>query len=81
MGEPLVPEDPDLRLDFRAPMERRDVQKIARELCALLQEQMDTLAEDNLADLCEAELAAYQMRKEKIRELRAELETHAQRSC
>jgi hypothetical protein len=59
---------------FRRPYFGRNSHYIVRDLCALLQQQMDTLTENGLSDLSARELEAYRAREEKIRELRRELE-------
>ncbi len=58
---------------FHRPYLGRNSHYIVRDLCAMLQQQMDTLTENGLSDLSASELEAYRSREEKIRELRREL--------
>ena len=52
---------------------RRRVGRIAKELCQVYQQQVDTLQEGTLTDLAEGELKRYSDRKQQARELRVAL--------
>jgi hypothetical protein len=54
---------------------QRNVSRIAKELCQLYQQQIDTLQEGTLTDLAEGELKQYSERKRKTTELQATLKT------
>jgi hypothetical protein len=58
-------------------MEGSDITRIVRELCDLLDRQMETLRERKLDDLPDNELRDYEKRKARIAKLRAELQKHA----
>jgi hypothetical protein len=52
---------------------QRGVGRIAKELCQLYQQQIETLQEGTLTDLGEGELKRYSDRKRRARELRVAL--------
>lgn len=54
-------------------MDPKGIDRIAPKLCDLLQLQLDSILNRMLTDLLPEELAAYQERKSRIAELRAEL--------
>jgi len=54
-------------------MEGSDISLIVRELCDLLDQQMETLRQRKLDDLTHTELHEYEKRKARIAELRVEL--------
>lgn len=54
-------------------MENKEVARIALEVCDLLQVQLDSILGRKLSDFTPSELDAYQKRKARIAELRAEL--------
>jgi hypothetical protein len=72
MNAPLLPKPPCLRFVPR-PYVGRDSHDIVRDLCTVLQQQMDALAEEGFDDFSETELNAYRLRQERIGELRKEL--------
>jgi hypothetical protein len=51
------------------------ISKIAKQLSALLDEQMAMIVGRGFQDLTDAELAAYEFRRKQIARLRSELET------
>jgi hypothetical protein len=58
-------------------MEPAGLNAIVRELCDLLQSQIDTVVGREFTDFTQDELDAYQRRKDRIFTLRAELEKFA----
>ncbi len=59
-------------------MDASGLDQIATELCRLLQEQVETVIGRKFNDLSEEELQAYDKRKARILELRAELHNFVQ---
>lgn len=57
----------------RSPYFGRNSHYIVRDLCTMLQQQMEALAGDGLNVLSATELKAYRLREEKISHLRKEL--------
>jgi hypothetical protein len=53
------------------------VAEISRQVCALLDQQMQAVSGRGFQDLSEEELANYELRRKQIDELRAELKTLA----
>ena len=49
------------------------LEQISRELCRLLQEQVELVTRRNFNDLTEEELAAYEQRKARVLALRSQL--------
>ena len=72
MNEPVLSKAPTLQFAPR-PYVGRGSPYIVRDLCAVLQQQMDTLAEGGLDEFSETELKAYRLRQERTIELRKEL--------
>ena len=58
-------------------MDPKGLDAIARELCGLLQEQIETVMGREFDGFTEDELVTYRQRKERILELRAELQKSA----
>ncbi len=73
MDEPLSPKTATGG-PFTSPHIVRNSHAIARELCAVLQQQMDTLTQCSLDDYFSPKgLSAYRLREKRLRELRSEL--------
>jgi hypothetical protein len=58
-------------------MDTAKLDAIARELCELLQEQMEAIVGRKFNDFAQEELEAYETRKRRILELRSELDEFA----
>lgn len=58
-------------------MDGTSVAELARELCALLDQQIQALSGRGLQDLTEEEVANYELRRQQIDALRAELKSLA----
>ncbi len=80
MNEPVLPKAPALQFVAR-PYIGRGSYYIVRDLCAVLQQQMDALAEGGLDEFSETELKAYRLRQEKTNELRKELGDFTSWAC
>lgn len=61
-------------MDYTRNMAYEGLDAIARELCDLLQEQIETVAGREFNCFTDEELSAYRQRKARILELRAELD-------
>ena len=72
MNEPVLPKPPTLHFALR-PYIGRGSHYIVRDLCAVLQQQMDALTEGGPDEFSETELKAYRLRQQRIGELRKEL--------